>query len=216
MRKPVKTSPSGTEYLEADLDDIRLGNRLAHEILGHSLDELSRPGQDLLLLLDEMVEAIAKRIGKESKPAQGEAQAPSRTAVGFSRREVREFTGWTNTRLHIHLKELADFEYVIVDAGRNGMPFRYRLAYEGQGKDGRRFMLGLKDADTLKPVKGDTACAPEPCAKELSPTFRAAFTGLSDAFQAGGIDGKRLETKDFSGRRSRIGGAEEYGENRQS
>jgi len=41
-----------------------------------------------------------------------------------------------------------------VEAGRNGMPFRYRLAYEGQGKDGRRFMLGLKDADTLKPVKG--------------------------------------------------------------
>ena len=157
MQKEVHTerrSGAAVPFVLADLDDMRLANRLAHEILGHSLDELSRPGQDLLLLLDEMVDASAKRIGKEHKNAKGEAQPASRTAITFSRREVREFTGWTNTRLHIHLKELADFEYVIVDAGRNGMPFRYRLAYEGQGKDGRRFMLGLKDADTLKPVKG--------------------------------------------------------------
>ncbi len=156
MQKEVRTEQrSGTAvpFVLAGLDDIRLANRLAHEILGHSLDELSRPGQDLLMLLDELVEATAKRIGKANKTVKGEAQAPSRTAISFSRREVREFTGWTNTRLHIHLKELADFEYVIVDAGRNGMPFRYRLAYEGQGKDGRRFMLGLKDADALKPVK---------------------------------------------------------------
>ena len=157
MQKEVRTEQrngAAVAYILADLDDIRLANRLAHEILGHSLDELSRPGQDLLMLLDEMVESIARRIGKEQRNATGGASPPGRPVISFSRREVREFTGWTNTRLHIHLKELADFEYAIVDAGRNGLPFRYRLAYEGQGKDGRRFMLGLHDADTLKLVKG--------------------------------------------------------------
>ena len=41
-------------YIKADLDDIALANRLAHEILGHSLDELSRPGSDLLLQLEDL------------------------------------------------------------------------------------------------------------------------------------------------------------------
>jgi hypothetical protein len=71
------------------------------------------------------------------------------TDLSFSRRDIREFTGWTNTRLHIHLKELVDFEYVIIETGRNGLPFRYRLAWDGQGKDGKRFMLGLTDPEKL-------------------------------------------------------------------
>ena len=57
--------------------------------------------------------------------------------------------------MHVHLKELVDFEYVAIEAGRNGMPFRYRLAWEGQGKDGKRFMLGLTDPDKLQ-ASGDS------------------------------------------------------------
>jgi DNA primase catalytic core len=148
MTKPVKyenRNGSAVPYIEVDRDDIRLANKLAHEILGHSLDELSRPGRDLLLLLDEMVKEIIQKHQKEDND-----HAPSRTAISFSRREIREHTGWTNTRLHIHLKELVDMEYVIVETGRNGSLFRYRLAWEGQGKDGRRFMLGLTDPEKLQ------------------------------------------------------------------
>ena len=140
-------------YIKADLDDIALANRLAHEILGHSLDELSRPGNDLLLLLEDMAQERVKALLKENpdsklKPA----------ALSFSRRDIREFTGWSNTRLHVHLKELVDFEYIVIETGRNGMPFRYRLAWEGQGKDGRRFMLGLADPEKLRdPSPGDEA-----------------------------------------------------------
>ena len=51
-----------------------------------------------------------------------------------------------------------DFEYIVIETGRNGMPFRYRLAWEGQGKDGQRFMLGLKDPAKLRdPSPGDGA-----------------------------------------------------------
>jgi DNA primase len=136
-------------YVEADLEDIRFANELANEILGRSLDELSAPARGLLLQIVALVEARLK----ERDPT-AQVDHALRSSVRFTRREVREFTGWTNTRLHIHLKELADFEYVIVEAGRNGLPFRYRLVYEGQGQDGRRFLLGLKDADTLHPMKG--------------------------------------------------------------
>jgi hypothetical protein len=156
MQKTAKTSPQGREYIEADTDDIRLANELATEILGKSLDELSAPGRNLLLQIEAMVEARLK----ERKPKiedehdlpapQSSRQAGSpRCAVSFTRREVREFTGWANARVHRYLKELCDFEYVLMDAGRNGVTCRYRLAWDGQGKDGKRFMPGLTRVDGL-------------------------------------------------------------------
>jgi len=149
MSKEVHTAtrPGGTslDYIEADLDDISIANKLAHEILGHSLDELSRPGRDLLMLLDELIEKRAV----ETKKGKEDDYAPQRTQIGFTRREIREFTGWANARVHRYLKELVDLEYVLMDTGRNGSTCRYRLAYEGQGKDGKRFMLGLKPIEDL-------------------------------------------------------------------
>ena len=149
MQKPAfheQRNGAAVPVVAVDLADVALANRLAHEILGHSLDELSRPGRDLLTQLEELATARVKALLKENKENKHRA-----TDISFSRRDIREFSGWTNTRLHIHLKELSDFEYMIADAGRNGMPFRYRLAYEGQGKDGQRFMLGLKNVEELRP-----------------------------------------------------------------
>jgi len=156
MQKEVfYESRNGTAvpYVKADPEDIALANRLAHEILGHSLNELSRPGGDLLLQLEAMATEHGKKLQKENPDSK-----PRTSDLSFSRRDIREATGWSNTRLHVHLKELVDFEYVAIEAGRNGMPFRYRLAWEGQGKDGRRFMLGLKDVKELNTEEG--ACPP--------------------------------------------------------
>jgi DNA primase catalytic core len=144
---------SAVPYINADLDDIALANKLAHEILGHSLDELSRPGNDLLLQIEELAKERLKARQKENPDSKLRT-----TDLSFSRRDIREFTGWSNTRLHVHLKELVDFEYIAIEAGRNGLPFRYRLAWEGQGKDGKRFMLGLAELDKLRdPLPGDGA-----------------------------------------------------------
>jgi DNA primase catalytic core len=161
MTKPLKyeqRNGNAVPYIEADPDDITLANRLAHEILGHSLNELSRPGSDLLLQLEEMHNKRKAARQKESGDDLSHA-TPERSGVGgFSRRDIREFTGWSNTRLHVHLRELVDFEYIVIETGRNGMPFRYRLAWEGQGKDGKRFMLGLTAPDKLRdPLLGDEA-----------------------------------------------------------
>jgi hypothetical protein len=121
-------------YIKVDRDDIRLANTLARDTMGHSLDELSRPSRDLLKLLEEMMR------GKDGD-------------TKYTRRDIREQIGWTNTRLHIHLKELLDFEFLAVEAGRNGLLHRYRLAYEGEGKDGSKFLAGLKDVDQLQEPK---------------------------------------------------------------
>jgi len=135
-------------YIEVDLEDIRIANRLAHEILGRSLDELTRPSRSLLLLLDEMVEEMVNTIAEKRAEA-GRETAPRRTAVTFTRRQIREYTRWSHTRVHRYLKELVDLEYVLIESGRNGTVCRYRLAYEGQGKDGEKFVLGLTDPEDL-------------------------------------------------------------------
>lgn len=150
MGKEVKSAPlvgseRDTEYVLVDLDDIRAANMLANEVLGGSLDDLSRPARLLLMLIEEMVRQQAETLGKE-----GMCGTEARSAVRFTRRDVREFTGWANSRVHRNLHELADMEYVLAESGRGGGRFRYRLAYEGQGKDGRRFMLGLSDPEELE------------------------------------------------------------------
>jgi len=116
MQKPMKRTDTGMEYIEVDHHDIEIANKLMMEILDTATSEVSRPSINLLILLDEMV----KQAGKSGN---------SPDDITFSRRTIREFTGWTNTRLHVHLKELVSFEYLLVVAGRNGIPFQYRLAW---------------------------------------------------------------------------------------
>jgi DNA primase len=143
------------KYIEVDREDIRLANELAIEILGHSVDELSRPAYDLALLLLKMQQAggTAKRKGSQP-PAAGEAAGREAhwtpTSLAFTRRQIREFTGWSNARVHRYLQELIELEFVLMEHGRNGVQHRYRLAWDGEGQDGRKFLLGLKPAKDLR------------------------------------------------------------------
>jgi DNA primase len=174
MQKVRVAHPNGAaapvEYIEVDREDIRLANELATEILGHSLDELSRPASDLLQLLLKMQQAgpapnapagaagTAKKKSpepptageaarREAHRAHWEAQLAS---PAFTRRQIREFTGWSNARVHRYLQELIELEFVLMEYGRNGVLHRYRLAWDGEGQDGRKFLLGLKPAGDLK------------------------------------------------------------------
>jgi len=62
--------------------------------------------------------------------------------------------------VHRYLRELIELEYVLVENGRNGVLQRYRLAYDGQGKDGKKFVLGLMPADQLQPPAGTQVLPP--------------------------------------------------------
>ena len=65
----------------------------------------------------------------------------------LTRREVREFTGWPNARIHRHVKELVDFEYLLVESGRNGCPYRYRLAWGSRQMAPKSFLPCLGGED---------------------------------------------------------------------
>ncbi|MGH8703584.1 MAG: toprim domain-containing protein [Burkholderiales bacterium] len=151
-QREVKTAIEGgkpIDYVEVALDDIALANALAHEVLGRSLDELPPQTRRLLATLDAFVAERAKR------------QAFPRSAVRFSRRELREATGWGDTQLKIHLARLVEMEYAIAHRAKNGV-FVYELVYDGQGKDGRPFVPGLIDAEALRSVYDPNRSGQEP------------------------------------------------------
>jgi hypothetical protein len=139
-QRPVKTAEHrGQEirYIEVTEADIRTANRLAHEVLGRSLDELPPQTRKLLVLLDGMVAEGAKKLGVE------------RRDFRFSRRAVREHTGWGDTQLKVHLGRLVEMEYVIAHrASGHSQRLGYELVYERRADDGP-FLAGLISADEL-------------------------------------------------------------------
>jgi len=134
----------GREYLTVDSEDIRIANDLACRILGRSLDELNSVSRDLLMLLDRMV--ADKR--NELAQARG-GSPPERRELTFTRRDIREYSGWPHVRVARYLKQLVELEYVVPRAGSWGVRFLYSLAYDGQGKHGEPFVLGLREAAEL-------------------------------------------------------------------
>jgi len=126
------------EYIEVALDDIEAANRLAHEALGRSIDEL--PPQTRALL-----DRIASMVKERSQ-----AQEIARSDVRFTRREVRERTGLSHTQLGVHLTRLVELEYVIAHRGGRGQSFVYELLYDGAGDDGGAHLPGLIDVESLR------------------------------------------------------------------
>jgi len=126
------------EYVEVTLGDIEIANNLAHEALGRSLDELSPQTRRLLELVTAMVDSQCR------------AQAIIRCDHRFSRRDVRETTNWSDFQVKMHMKKLEELEYVLVHRGGRGQSFVYELLYDGAGRDGKPFLMGLVDVETLK------------------------------------------------------------------
>jgi hypothetical protein len=61
---------------------------------------------------------------------------------------LREAIRWGDTQLKVHLARLAELEYLIVH--RTAQGFAYELVYDGEGADGKAFVLGLIDTETLR------------------------------------------------------------------
>ena len=125
------------EYIEVEPSDIAAANRLAHEVLGRTLDELSPQTRRLLDKVHEMV------VGRCAELEMDQAD------YRFTRREVRRHTGWSDFQVRTHLARLAGLEYVLVHHGGRGQSFVYELLYDGKGQDGSPFLMRLLDVAEL-------------------------------------------------------------------
>src|SRR5690606_3784539 len=90
--RTIEVDGAAVEYIEATPVDIALANRLAHAVLGRSLDELPPQTRRVLAALDAWVADQATAAGIE------------RAAVRFTRRSVRGPLGLSDTQLRVHLE----------------------------------------------------------------------------------------------------------------
>jgi hypothetical protein len=56
--------------------------------------------------------------------------------------------------IKLHLGRLEEMEYLLAHRGRRGQSFVYEPIYDGQGKDGQPFLIGLIDVERLKQSPG--------------------------------------------------------------
>lgn len=133
--KTIENKGELIKYIEVTIDDIEVANKLAHEVLGRTLDELPPQTRKLLKLIYKMVADAC------------ETEKTKQTDFLFSRKVVREITGWGDTQLKIHLARLAEMEYLLIY--RQGQSFKYELLYNGEDDD-KSLLCGLIDTNELK------------------------------------------------------------------
>jgi hypothetical protein len=134
----VEVEGKPVEYIEVTLKDIEAANRLANEVLGQCLDELAPPSRTLLTGIYNMVKEMVDK------------RQCAIDEVYFTRRMIREYTGWTDWQVKAHIKQLEDLEYLHVRVGARGKEYAYALNYKGQGEDGGKCYLNLTPVDEIK------------------------------------------------------------------
>lgn len=126
--KRVQHRGEWLEYIEVEKSDIALANRLAHEVLGRTLDEMPPQTRKLLVLLRDWIKESAER------------QALQADEVRFTRRDVRAALQWGDTQLKVHLARLLEMEYLVVF--RRGLTYEYGLLWDGED-NGTAHLCGL-------------------------------------------------------------------------
>jgi hypothetical protein len=187
--RTVEVDGAAVEYIEVLAADIALANRLAHAVLGRSLDELPPQTRRVLAALDAWV---AAQVGETDTP---------RGDVRFTRRQVRGVLGLSDTQLRVHLERLVQLEYVRLHSGQNGSLYTYSMAFDGDVGSDAAQLMGLAEAATgptlrgqaatlrgatpdlaggLRPPSGDLAGTPRP-AKSSKKPLKTAANGRSAA-----------------------------------
>lgn len=128
----------GNLAVESTVEDVELANRLVADTMGSSLDDLLPQTRQLLVLIDNLV-------NQESQ-----LQNVNRSLVRFTQRQLRETFGWGDSQLRKHLKRLIELEFVLAHRTGFGSAKEYQLLYDGQGRSGEPFLLGLADPSKLK------------------------------------------------------------------
>jgi hypothetical protein len=140
-QRPLQTVANGDkvlDYIESTPKDIETAAELIKQVLGRSLDELPPQTRRMLLLIDDMVRVQCEQLQMERKDFR------------FSRRDVRQFTGWSDAQVKRHLHKLEELEYLIVHHGGRGQSMVYELYFERPADPSQPFLPGLIDIEKLQ------------------------------------------------------------------
>ncbi len=117
-QRPTKTKSiygEKIDYIEVELKDIAIANRIARDVLVHGHGGVTPQARQLFARIREMVTRGTDTKTKDNAPA-------------FTRRRLREFTGWSDWQVRTHLTELTELEYLTVRQGAFGKEYVYVLS----------------------------------------------------------------------------------------
>lgn len=130
-QRPVKTADRGGrpfEYIEVSPEDIALANKLVLEFFPYSLDELAPHTRKFCHEIRKYIEANG-----------GD--------VSFTRKQLRDFTGWSDWPVRQALEQLVELGY-LSRTGVNGTATLYKLLVDAT-EEGRKKIF-LTSANELK------------------------------------------------------------------
>jgi DNA primase len=136
--KTVNHQGKVVEYIEVAASDIALANQLAHEVLGKTLDELPPQTRKLLKEIQSWVKECCKADGIEQRDFR------------FTRKQLRDVTGWGNTQLKVHLARLEDMEFLALHNVPRSKAIAYELLFDGSADNSSPHLMGLLDVDCLQ------------------------------------------------------------------
>ncbi len=145
---------SGRECIVASLDDIARANSLAHEVLGRGLEDVPPQARRLLGLIQQ---------GLTPAPAEAPASGGAAALLPrlWRRRDLRAFTGWSDTALKVHLGRLVELEYVLPRRDpKHAQSLCYELLYDGDAFSGRPHLSGLLDVSELRTASPENPKGP--------------------------------------------------------
>ena len=136
-QRPLEEDPEAGPHIKTTLEDIEVANSLAPEVLGRSLDEVPPQTRSLLEAVKEMVAELCK------------TKAIDQDQAHFTRRQVRERTGWSVTQVRVHLHRLTELEYLALRRGGNGSRHVYELLVDA-AQPGANWHIGLLEVEKLR------------------------------------------------------------------
>ncbi|ADP11508.1 DNA primase [Erwinia sp. Ejp617] len=170
------------EYIEVQPSDIALANKLAHEVLGRTLDEMPPQTRRLLVLLKAWVGETAQK------------QAVKPGELRFTRRDVRERLHWGDTQLKVHLARLLEMEYLLLY--RRGLSHEYALLWDGEEGD-RAHLCGLLEVAESGTTDGGGA------SRSGSEAVRSDISGHQSASGRDAVGGRPDSINPASGQAAR-------------
>lgn len=132
--RPVRKSGE-TSYVEIILDDIKIANRIYAEV-GKSIKlELSDNAIQLLSIAHDMMSKNQEELDESKR---------------FTRRQLKEHSGWSNYKIYLYSNELSRGQYFIRSGKKEHGEIAYTLADCNNFSDKLEESLGLISVDKLK------------------------------------------------------------------
>lgn len=123
--KTVQIHGMEIQYIEVTQEDIDFVHRIAGDILRQSLDEMPKLCRDLLTIIHDLVNEKYKALSTAPDWAGLEMWR-----ITFTRKEIKDRSGWSRWHLEEHLKELEEAGYIVQRIGKKGQRYSYGLVEE--------------------------------------------------------------------------------------